>query len=168
MLERLARILRHRWNDDSAVRVFPPAVLDRLTQRVGASERRHTGQVRICVESALPTSYLWRGASARQRALTLFGKLRVWDTEHNNGVLLYLLVCERAIEVVADRGLARRVGEQEWQGMVSRMRGAFQAGRHEEGLAQAIDEVTALLSRHFPPVPGEPRTNELPDEPVLG
>lgn len=168
MLDRLARIVRHRWNDDTALRAFPPPVLQRLTERVAAGERRHTGQLRVCVESSLPTSYLWRGAAARERAVTQFGKLRVWDTEHNNGVLLYLLVCERSIEIVADRGIAARVDAAQWQRMVDGMRGAFRSGRFEDGMAHAIDAVSSLLAAHFPAAADAARPNELPDEPVLG
>jgi uncharacterized membrane protein len=98
----------------------------------------------------------------------MFGKLGVWDTERNNGVLIYLLLAEHAIELVADRGLARQVPQDEWQQIVGRMGGAFRAGRYEEGLAQAVDEVTALLERHFPLRAGEANPNELPDPPVLG
>ncbi len=168
MLERLARILRHRWHDEAAARAFPPDVLRRLADRVAAGEQRHAGQVRVCVESALPTSYLWRGASARERAVTQFGKLRVWDTEQNSGVLLYLLVCEHAIEIVADRGIARRVDAAQWQRLVAGMGGAFREGRFEDGLAHAIDEVSSLLATHFPAGAGQARTNELPDEPAVG
>jgi len=98
----------------------------------------------------------------------MFGKLGVWDTEQNNGVLIYLLLAEHAIEVVADRGLSRQVPQAHWQEIVQRMGGAFGAGRYEEGLAQAVDEVTALLVRHFPLREGEANPNELPDQPVLG
>jgi uncharacterized membrane protein len=168
MLDRLVRILRHRWHDDSAVRAFPRDVLQRLTERVAAGEQRHTGQLRVCVESSLPTSYLWRGAQVRERALMQFAKQRAWDTEHNNGVLLYLLVCDHAIEVVADRGIAARVDAAQWQRLVEGMRGAFRAGRFEDGLAHAIDEVSDLLAAHFPATAGSTRANELPDEPVVG
>jgi uncharacterized membrane protein len=92
----------------------------------------------------------------------------VWDTEHNNGVLIYLLLAEHAIEIVADRGLDRHVGAAQWQALVQRMAGAFRAGRYEEGLTQAVDEVTALLLQHFPLREGEANPNELPDQPVLG
>jgi uncharacterized membrane protein len=168
MFDRFARILRHRWHDDDAARAFTPAVLQRLGERVAAGERRYSGQLRVCVESALPTSYVWRGASARERAVTLFGKLRVWDTEDNCGVLLYLLVCEHAIEIVADRGIARRVDAAQWQELIAGMRGAFRSGRFEEGMAQAIDRVSDLLATHFPATPGAAQANELPDLPVVG
>jgi uncharacterized membrane protein len=166
---RFQRLLHHRWIDESAShKAIPPAVLARLSQRVGASERRHSGEIRICVEASLPTSYVWRDATARERAVAMFGKLRVWDTEQNNGVLVYLLLAERAIEVVADRGLARRVPAGEWAAMVKRMSSAFTDGRFEDGLTQALEEVSALLVRHFPLAPGADDRNELPDEPVLG
>ncbi|MES2183319.1 MAG: TPM domain-containing protein [Pseudomonadota bacterium] len=168
----LARIVRHRWYDESDThRAIPPALVERLMQRVAASERRHTGEIRICVEAGLPTSYLWRGATARNRALTLFGKLRVWDTEHNNGVLIYLLLADHAIEIVADRGLNLHVDSAQWQHLVAHMGDAFGAGRYEDGLTQALEEVSALLVDTFPVPPGtedQPRTNELPDAPVLG
>ena len=134
---------------------------------MGASERRHSGEIRICVEAGLPWSYLWRGASARERAVTLFGKLRVWDTEHNNGVLIYLLLAEHAIEIVADRGIDARVSDEEWAAMARRMGQAFREGRFEDGLTQALSEVSALLVEHFPLAPGAADGNELPDAPVV-
>ena len=169
MLAKIKRILHHRLLDEADTRkAIPPALVERLAQRVGASERRHTGEIRICVEASLPTSYLLREATPRQRAITMFGKLRVWDTEQNNGVLVYLLLAERAIEIIADRGLARRVDPGEWQRIVQRMGAAFREGRYEDGLTQSLEEVSALLVQHFPAAPGEVRPNELPDEPVLG
>lgn len=169
MMERIRRLLRHRWLDETDTRrAIPPAMVERLAQHVAESERQHTGEVRIYVEAGLPFSYLWRDAPPRERAIALFGKLGVWDTEQNNGVLIYLLLAEHAIEVVADRGLSRHVGPQQWQEVVAHMRDAFHAGRYEQGLQQAIDEVTALLVRHFPASAGAPNPNELPDHPVLG
>ena len=165
---RCARVLRHRWTDEAAVhRVLPPAVLEGLTRRVAASERRHSGEVRICVEAGLPASYLWRDAPARERAVMQFGKLRVWDTEHNNGVLIYLLLAEHAIEIVADRGIDRHVNDAEWAAMAQRMGAAFREGRFEDGLTQALEEVSALLVAHFPLADGAPDRNELPDAPVV-
>ena len=165
---RLARIWRHRWIDESEVRrALPEAVMQRLTGRVAASERRHSGEVRICVEAGLPMSYLWRRASARERAVMLFGKLRVWDTAHNNGVLIYLLLAEHAIEVVADRGLHAHVDDAAWAAMTQRMSAAFREGRFEDGLTQALEEISALLVEHFPLGDRELDVNELPDEPVV-
>jgi uncharacterized membrane protein len=167
-MNRLLRILRHRWLDETDTRrALGPEALARIEQRIGASERRHSGEIRVCVEAGLPLSYLWRGATARERALTLFGKLRIWDTEANNGVLIYLLLAERAIEIVADRGLARQVPSDHWQKIVAAMREDFRAGRFEAGVMQAIDTVEALLLQHFPLAPGEANPNELPDRPHL-
>ena len=169
LIRRIARLLRHRWGDDAALRrAMPPELLQRLEQRVAASERRHTGEVRIYVEAGLPNSYLWRDATARERALSVFSKLRVWDTEENNGVLIYLLLAEHAIEIVADRGLARHVDPARWQEVVAHMREAFRAGRFEDGLTQALAEVSALLVQHFPLREGQPGEDELPNAPVLG
>lgn len=176
MLSRLKTFFKHRWLDAAdARRVLPPDMVQRLLQGVAASERRHTGEVRICVEAGLPLSYLWRhvrgGPSVstlrHQRAVMLFGKLRIWDTEYNNGVLIYLLLAERAIEVVADRGLSRRVSAQQWQALVAQLGTALQQDRFELGLTQALEEVSALLEQHFPLPAGASRVNELPNAPVL-
>jgi uncharacterized membrane protein len=173
MLSRIRRLLKHRWFDDASLRrAIPADMLLRLKQRVSASEKRHGGEIRFFMEAGLPISYLWRVDSirqiTRQRAVALFGKLRVWDTAHNNGVLIYLLLAERAIELVADRGLNEHVSPAEWQAMLERMRPALRQGRFEDGLTQALEEVTALLVRHFPLEPGASKPNELPDAPILG
>jgi TPM domain len=168
MWNKLKRIFKHRWLDESAPRrVLPPDLLQRLTRRVSASERRHTGEVRICVEAGLPLSYLWRGASARERAVMLFGKLGVWDTEHNNGVLIYLLLADHAIEFVADRGLNAVVSAEQWKSMVTRLSAALGEERFEDGLTQALEEVSQVLVEHFPLAPGISRRDELPNQPLL-
>ena len=165
---KLARLFKHRWLDEAdARRALSPEALTRLQARVAASEARHSGEIRLSVEAGLPWSYLWNDLRARDRAVTLFGKLRVWDTEHNNGVLIYLLLAEHAIEIVADRGLARRVPQAQWDQLIAGMREAFRAGRFEEGLAQAIDAVDGLLAQHFPLAPGQANPNELSDSPDL-
>jgi uncharacterized membrane protein len=169
MANRWQRILRHRWLDEADTRrAIPPAMLHALAERIAQSELQHTGEIRIYVEAGLPLSYLWRDASPRERALAMFGKLRIWDTEHNNGVLVYLLLAERAIEIVADRGLSRHVPPEQWRRITQGMAEAFRSGRYEDGLKQAVDAVGAELARHFPAAPGEANPNELPDEPVLG
>ena len=176
MLQRITTVLRHRWIDDSdSRRMIPAAMLDRLTARVHASERRHTGEIRICVEASLPSSYLWRHVwqgtpmqeLVRQRATMQFSRLRVWDTEHNNGVLIYLLVSERKIELLADRGVNAVVAPGQWRGMVERMARAFADGRFEDGLTQALEEVSVPLIAHFPVPPGAVNPNELPDRPTV-
>jgi uncharacterized membrane protein len=169
MLQRFKRIWKHRWLDESDTRkAIPDDLVERLMRRVAASEQRHSGEIRIYVEAGLPLSYLWRDATPRERALSVFGKLRVWDTEANNGVLIYLLLAEHAIEIVADRGLSRHVSHDEWQAIVDRMGSAFKERRFEDGLTQALGEVSALLVRHFPLRGGDANPNEMPDEPVLG
>jgi uncharacterized membrane protein len=169
MMARLQRLLRHRWLDEGDTqRAIPPALSQKLADRVAASERRHGGEVRIYIEAGLPFSYLWRDATPRERAVAMFGKLGVWDTEQNNGVLIYLLLAEHAIEIVADRGLSRHVPPERWQEIVQAMSGAFRRGEYEQGLVQAIDAVTALLEQHFPLAAGAADVNELPDAPVLG
>ena len=167
--QRLARLVRHRLRDEGdTLRAIPADLAGRLAQRVADSEQRHTGEIRVSIEASLPTSYVMRDATARERAIALFGKLRVWDTQDNNGVLVYLLLAEHAIEIVADRGVTARVPPGEWERIVRGMGEAFRAGRYEDGLMRAIDEVTALLVQHFPARNGAVNPNELPDEPALG
>lgn len=162
------RWLRHAWMDaDSARRTLTPEGLARLEACVRESESRHRGELRLCVEGGLPWPALRQGLSARQRAIELFGALRVWDTEHNNGVLIYLLLADHRIEVLADRGLMSRVPDAEWQSLVGRLAGALREGRHEDGLRQAVAQVDAWMVQHFPPHEVHPDTNELPDAVVL-
>jgi len=167
-MNKLKRIARHRWTDErDLARALDAAALARIETRVASSEKRHSGEIRVCAEAGLPLSYLWRGAPARERAVTMFGKLRVWDTAQNNGVLIYLLLAEHRIEIVADRGLNQHVSAALWQQVMEPMRSAFRAGRFEAGLNDAIDAVDALLARHFPLAPGQANPNELPDAPHL-
>lgn len=167
-LQTVRRVLRHRWLDESDTRrALPPEALARIEARVAASERGHSGEIRVCVEAGLPLSYLRRGLGARDRAITLFGKLRVWDTEFNNGVLVYLLLADHAIEIVADRGLNARVGAAQWQAIVERMGQDFRAGQYETGLMAAIDAVDSLLGAHFALPEGARNPNELPDRPLI-
>ena len=165
---KLSRILKHRWHDErSAARLLNGAALDRLENQVASSEKLHSGEIRLCVEASLPLSYLWRDASARERALTIFGKLRVWDTEHNNGVLIYLLLAEHAIEIVADRGLARVVSQNHWDQVLGGMRQAFARGQFEQGLAKAVEAVDSVLAQHFALAPGQTNPDELPNRATL-
>ena len=168
LLARWARMLRHgRLGTRDVRRVLGPEALARLQAQVAASEAQHSGEIRLSVEAGLPLSYLRRDLHARDRAVTIFGKLRIWDTEHNNGVLIYLLLAEHSIEIVADRGLVRHVPQAQWNALVAAMREAFRAGRFEDGLAQAITAVHALLLQHYPLAPGQTNPNELPDAPDL-
>ena len=171
MAMNVSRLLRHLWLDvDDVRRVVPDDMAERLARRVAASEGRHTGEVRLCVEASLPLGDVWPTVSdhalrpkIRERALGWFGRLGIWDTEHNNGVLIYLLLAERAIEIVADRALTQRVAPAEWQAMVASLGERLHAGDVEDGLTQALEEVSAALVAHFPAPPGSPRANELAD-----
>jgi uncharacterized membrane protein len=162
------RLLKHRMLDESDARgTLTKEALARIEARVGASEKRHRGEIRVVVEAGLPLSYLRRKATARDRAVAMFGKLGVWDTEHNSGVLIYLLLAERAIEIVADRGLNQHVPAAEWAQIAESMKGAFKGGDFEGGLLRAVDAVDALLVRHFAVQPGDRNINELPDSPLV-
>jgi uncharacterized membrane protein len=172
LMQRMARAWSHRWHDErDAHRALPEAVVDRVSQRVAASEARHSGEVRICVEASLPLSYALSNVPTAQivheRAINQFSKLRVWDTEANNGVLIYVQLLERQIEIVADRGLNARVSATEWQAVIERMRAAFRESRFEDGLTEALAEVSALLVQHFPLAPGQVNPDELPNRVVL-
>ena len=165
-MNRVLRLLKHRLFDEGdARRALGEAAMARIEAHVRESETRHSGEIRVCVEAGLPLSYLWRDATARERAVTLFGKLRVWDTEANNGVLIYLLLAEHAIEIVADRAVARLVPQAEWDRLAATMADAFRAGRFEDGLMQAIEGVERHLVQHFPLAEGVANPNELPDRP---
>lgn len=160
----LLRIVQHRlWDRTDATRALSPAALARIEARVRDSELHHTGEICVCVEASLPLSYLWRGASARDRALTQFGKLRVWDTEGNNGVLIYLLLVEHQVEIVADRGLNAHVTPAQWQAVLGAMRADFQAGRFEAGLLAAVSQVDGLLRSVCPLPEGAQPVNEMAD-----
>lgn len=170
-MNKLLRFFKHRWMDRSdTVRALPDDMAERIARRVAASEGRHTGEVRLCVEASLPLSDLWRigpesplAQVVRERAITWFGRLRIWDTEHNNGVLIYVLLAEHAIEFVADRALSRCVSPGQWQAIVDRLAGRLRSGEFEDGLTQALEEVSALLVLHFPTEANAERPNELPD-----
>lgn len=166
--QRITRLWRHRWAESDVAHAFPPQTLQRLERLVSESEDRHTGQIRLCVEGGLPYSYIWRNACARDRAVGLFGKLRTWDTEHNNGVLIYLLLADHAIEIIADRAMARLVPETTWQAVVQEMGSAFQQQAYAQGLEAALQRVSDLLATHFPRTETTQDDGAgLPDAPVV-
>ena len=167
-LSAISRWIRHLWLDEGdACRLITAEGLRRLEELVQHSEARHLGELRLCVEAGLPASALWRRVTPRERAVTLFSELRVWDTEHNNGVLIYLLLADHRIEILADRGLHAHTTEQTWQDITQRLAGALHAGQFEAGLTQAIHEVEALLKQHYPAHEARRNVNELPDAVVL-
>ena len=160
------RWTRHLVAHTRASAQFPRATLDAIHQAIAAGERLHAGQVCFAIEHALPLRDLARKRTPRDRAQEVFAQLRVWDTEHNSGVLIYVLLAERAIEIVADRGIAARVPQSDWQAVCDRMRERFAAREYQRGAVEGVEAVSAILASHFPS-DGTPRSNELSDEPVL-
>jgi uncharacterized membrane protein len=162
-IRRIGRhLLEHRWR---VRRVFPPNVLAAIEQAIKAGEATHSGQVRFVVEGALDGAPLFRNQHARERALDIFSHLRIWDTAHNNGVLIYLLLADRKVEIVADRGIDARVGAAGWQKICAEMETDFRAGNFEAGVIKGIEAVSRQLAAHFPKHRGD--RNELPDTPVV-
>jgi uncharacterized membrane protein len=160
------RFLRHLFTDHRAVRrAFPLAAMRAIEKAIGEEERRHDGQLRFAVEAALPLAELISGVNSRERAIECFGRLRIWDTEHNSGVLIYLLLADRCVEIVADRGIHGRAGETAWEAICGEMQQEFARGQFERGVVIGVRAISDLLAAHFPPS-GEGR-NELPDKPVV-
>ena len=162
----LSRLIRHwRTGGSTVSRAFPAATLARIEVVIGEVERTHAGQIRFAVEADLPTGDLLAGVMGQDRALQVFSDLRVWDTEHNNGVLIYLLLADRDVEIVADRGIHARAGAEAWETVCRSMEACFHDGRFEEGAVTGIRAVGKLIATHF--TPKGTGGNELPDAPVL-
>jgi uncharacterized membrane protein len=155
-------LLEHHWR---AKRVFPREALAMIEQAIKLGEATHSGQVRFVVEGALDGKPLFKGQSARERALDIFSHLRIWDTAHNNGVLIYLLLADRKVEIIADRGIDARVGAAGWQKICKMMETDFKAGNFSGGVIKGIQAVSQQLAAHFPKHGAGP--NELPDAPVV-
>ena len=163
---RPGRLLRHLVIPDWwARRAFPKALLRRIEQAIAASEQSHGGELRLVVEANLPLAALLRDQSPRQRAVELFGELGVWDTENNCGVLIYLQLLDRRVEIVADRGIHRRVGDAFWEAVCGRLEKSFSDGRYEPGVVRALEEITAALSEHCPAAADNP--DELSNAPLI-
>ena len=162
-IARIGRHLpQHHWRRR---RAFPPAVLARIEQAIRAGEATHSGQVRFVVEGALDGAPLFRDQPARERALDIFSQLRIWDTARNNGVLIYLLLADRNVEIIADRGIDARVGAAGWEKISAEMESSFGAGNFAGGVIRGIQAVSRQLATHFPRQGGG--NNELPDTPVV-
>ena len=160
------RLGRHFLTDQHSVRRrFSPQALKRIEDAIAAGERQHVGQVRFVVEASLPLAQILRGLEPRARALELFGRLGVWDTEHNSGVLIYVLLADKDVEIVADRGINRKVGNDAWEIICRAMESAFREGRFEDGAIAGIAAINELLAQHFPRRATGP--NELPDQPIV-
>lgn len=149
-----------------ARRCFPPAALQSMQQTISGSEASHLGEVRLVIEGSLSLSQLLSNLSPRQRAVQLFSEYRVWDTEHNTGVLVYLLLAERRLEIVADRGISARVSQEQWDALAARMREQLAAGQWLPAVQDAVQRICALLEQHFPSHQQD-NPNELSDAPIL-
>ena len=159
------RALRHLLALPGAVsRAFADDSLAEIEQAIRRSEMLHDGEIRIAVEAALEPLHLWRGKTARQRAIEVFAELGVWDTERNNGVLLYLLLADRDVEIVADRGFNAKVTAAEWEAICRQMETSLGEGRYREAVIAGVDAISGIMARHFPP--SAPGRNELPDQPA--
>lgn len=155
-------LLMTRWQ---VARAFPRSTLSAIDKAIKASEAAHVGEIRFAVEGALDGSPLFNGQSARERAIDVFSQLRVWDTQHNNGLLIYVLLADHAVEIVADRGIHEKVSSAEWNQVCRQMEAAFKQSNYEGGVLAGVQAVTRHLAAHFP-ARGED-SNELPDAPVV-
>lgn len=162
---KIQRILKHLLTTRlSVTRAFPTGVLNAIETAIKASEAEHAGEIRFVVEGSLDGMPLFKDQSPADRAIEVFAQLRVWDTEHNNGLLIYLLLADHAVEIVADRGIHARVGADAWREVCQHMETAFAQSNYEAGVVAGVQAVTQHLVRHFPADAG---ANELPDRPVL-
>ena len=162
----MRRIVRHLLVTNRRLsRTFGRSSLNNIEAAIKASEALHCGEIRFVVEGGLDGLPLFKGQSARERAIELFAQLRVWDTQHNTGVLVYLLLADRAVEIVADRGIHAKVGAQEWSKVCRQMETAFGISNFEAGVVSGVQAITRHLTRHFPA--DGLNSNELPDRPVL-
>jgi uncharacterized membrane protein len=151
----------------SARRMFPEASLSRIADAIARDEARHRGEVCFAVESALDTGALWRGETARDRAATAFATLKVWDTVENNGILIHLLLADRRIEILADRGFDGRISAEQWRGVCLLMEERLRAGDAEDAVLQGVAAAGDLLAEHFPLIDGREGRNELTDRPQI-
>jgi uncharacterized membrane protein len=163
---RLGRALRHLLSTrNEAERAFPPDTLTAITDAITAGEQTHRGEVRLIVEKGLPMSLAWIGVTNRQRAIALFADYGIWDTEDNCGVLIYVNLADRKVDIIADRGIDRKIPAATWQGVCDTMTRGFARGEFHAATLAAIAQVNQLLRSHFPS--GGARPNELPDRPVM-
>ena len=162
----IRRTLRHLIATPRGTRsCFTPAVLAEIELAITAAEAQHAGEIRFAIETALPWAALWHRVGPRTRALELFAQLRIWDTQANNGVLIYVLRADRAVEIIADRGINERVTAPEWQAVCREVEIHYRSGRYVEGSRAAVAGVARLLAQHFPAARAS--GNELPNQPIL-
>jgi len=146
-------------------RALPAPAMASIEQAIAKGETQHGGEIRFAAEAALDSPALFAGQAARARAIDVFSQLRVWDTEDNNGVLIYLLLADRDVEIVADRGINAKVAAAEWESICRSMEAALRRHEFEAGIVAGVREVSRLLARHYPARAGD--RNELPDKPAI-
>ena len=160
------RILRHLFSGPWQVRRrFCKDAMQRIQTEITSSEHQHLGELRFAVEAGLHWRALLHGTTARARAIEVFSQLRIWDTEHNSGVLIYVQLIDRKVEILADRGINALVPQIEWDAICRRLEQSYRRGEFEQGTLAAVEEITVRLARHFPPREANP--NELPNRPVI-
>ncbi len=163
---KIKRILKHFWLGSLEVkRCLSSSALDNIEKAIKQGEQHHAGQICFAVEASLDSRDLWANKTAKQRAIEVFSQLRVWDTEQNNGVLIYLLLADRDVEIVADRGADAKLGSHFWEEICHDIEIAFHSARFEQGVIEGIQRVSQQLAKHYPNASENP--NELPDKPVL-
>ncbi len=162
----IKRLMTHLLTTDRCVRrAFPPVAMTAIGEAIRAAELRFEGEVRFAVEGALEPGDLFRAVTPRERAVEVFSELRVWDTQHNNGVLIYVLLADHAVEIIADRGIDACENTETWRAICSQLEAAFKRAEYETGAVAAIEAVANTLCRHFPAIGVQ--VNELPDAPIL-
>jgi uncharacterized membrane protein len=162
------RLFRHAFARRGQLRdAFPAATLEAIERAIAESETTHGAEIRFAIEAALEPGEVWAGKTPRQRALEVFSSLGVWDTEANNGVLIYLLLADRDVEIVADRGYNGKVSAAEWSTVCETMERDLRAGQFEAAGIDGVREAGRLLARHFPPAPGGRDQDELPNRPAV-
>ncbi len=162
------RLFRHLFSTRRKLaRAFPVQALEAIERAVTESELAHSGEIRVAIEAALEPEEIWAGKTPRARALQVFAALGVWDTEANNGILIYVLLADRDVEIVADRGFNGRVSAEEWSAVCNTMEEKFRAGQYERGAVEGVHAAGLLLARHYPPLPGGRDEDELPNRPAV-
>jgi uncharacterized membrane protein len=163
---KLSRWIKHAFMLPWCWRLsFPSDVLKDIENTVKQSESQHSGELRFAIENSLSPGWVWHGMSARNRATQVFSNLRVWDTEENSGVLIYVQLADREVHILADRGINRCVEQSEWDRIAHLMQTEFSQGNFKEGSIKGIEEITRLLVTHFPA--NSDNFNELPNRPVI-
>ena len=162
----IARTIKHLFYADWLVRrAFPKATREAIARSVQMAEQLHAGEIRFAIEGGLDALPLLRGQTPRERAVEVFSQLRVWDTEHNNGVLVYVLLADHAVEIVADRGIHARAGVHTWNAICLQMQSAFAKSDFRSGAVRGVEALSQALQAHFPKTTGG--ANELPNAPAM-